>query len=73
MEGYWGMGQTVSSSQASRRLEGGTPGGGTGPRAGLRVGDRGVDARHPGLADRIEDNLSELLVKAEEILRENER
>src|SRR6202020_1117348 len=41
MEGYWGMGRTVSSSQAARRLEGGTPGG---ARAAASVGagaDRG--------------------------------
>ena len=31
MEGYWGMGKTVSSAASSRRLEAGTPGGGPGP------------------------------------------
>jgi cell division protease FtsH len=71
MEGYWGMGKTVSSASASRRLEGSTPGGGrsnTSP-----VGDRGSMPGVQRLADRIEDNLSALLVRAEEILRENER
>jgi len=71
MEGYWGMGKTVSSASASRRLEGSTPGGGrsnTSP-----VGDRGSMPGVQRLADRIEDNLSTLLVKAEQILRENER
>jgi cell division protease FtsH len=73
MEGYWGMGRTVSSSQAARRLEGGTPGG---SRAAASVGagaDRGSMPGIQKLADRIEDNLSALLVKAEAILRENER
>jgi hypothetical protein len=73
MEGYWGMGRTVSSSQAARRLEGGTPGG---TRAAASVGagaDRGSMPGIQKLADRIEDNLGALLVKAEAILRENER
>ena len=72
MEGYWGMGKTVSSSQASRRLEGGTPGGTRAAAAGAG-GDRGSMPGIQKLADRIEDNLSALLVRAEEILRENER
>jgi hypothetical protein len=71
MEGYWGMGKTVSSAASARRLEGGTPGG------GQRAAAPGTDAHGPNpfgrLADRIEDNLSLLLVKAEEILRDNER
>jgi hypothetical protein len=71
MEGYWGMGKTVSSSQASRRLEGGTPGGTR--AAAAPVGDRGSMPGIQKLADRIEDNLSELLVRTGEILRENER
>jgi cell division protease FtsH len=71
MEGYWGMGKTVSSAASSRRLEAGTPGG---PRSASVPGKSG-DAPSPfgRLADRIEDNLGLLLVKAEEILRENER
>jgi hypothetical protein len=77
MEGYWGMGRTVSSSQAARRLEGGTPGGtraAAGIGAGIGAGgDRGSMPGMQKLADRIEDNLSALLVRAEEILRENER
>jgi cell division protease FtsH len=51
MEGYWGMGKTVSSAASAGR-SGAAPG---------------------GLADRIEDNLGVLLVRAEEILRDNER
>ena len=72
MEGYWGMGKTVTSAASARRLEAGTPGGSNRAAAG-------TDGRGPApspfgrLADRIEDNLGLLLVKAEEILRENER
>ena len=73
MEGYWGMGKTVSSAASSRRLEAGTPGGGN--RAAAPAG--GGDAHGPSpfgrLADRIEDNLSVLLDQVEMILRENER
>jgi len=73
MEGYWGMGKTVSSAASSRRLEAGTPGG---PRAATAPG-AGADGHGPTpfgrLADRIEDNLGVLLTKVEEILRDNER
>jgi len=73
MEGYWGMGKTVSSAASSRRLEAGTPGG---PRAAAAPG-AGADGHGPTpfgrLADRIEDNLGVLLTKVEEILRDNER
>ena len=75
MEGYWGMGKTVSSSATARRLEGGTPGGAR-PNAAAQAGTGGDRGSMPGmqqLADRIEDNLARLLVRAEEILRENER
>jgi cell division protease FtsH len=73
MEGYWGMGKTVSSSAAARRLEAGTPGGGN--RAAATPGGPrgGGDSMLGRLADRIEDNLSVLLVQAEGILRDNER
>jgi cell division protease FtsH len=70
MEGYWGMGKTVSSSAVARRLEAGTPGGRS--QAGPGGGHDG-QAMLGKLADRIEENLSALLVKAEEILRGNER
>ena len=71
MEGYWGMGKTVSSAATARRLESGTPGG---ANRAAQPG-AGGDGHSPfgRLADRIEDNLSALLVRAEEILRENER
>ncbi|MGH2929574.1 MAG: AAA family ATPase, partial [Solirubrobacteraceae bacterium] len=76
MEGYWGMGKTVSSAASARRLEAGTPGGGVrgaspaGPGTGA---ERQVPSPLARLADRIEGNLGLLLVKAEEILRDNER
>ncbi len=72
MEGYWGMGKTVSSAAAARRLEAGTPGGGN-RAAAAPVGARGGDSMLGKLADRIEDNLAVLLVKAEGILRDNDR
>jgi ATP-dependent Zn protease len=74
MEGYWGMGKTVSSAATSRRLEAGTPGGGQ--RAG-HTPSPGGEPHGPSpfgrLADRIEDNLGLLLIRAEGILRDNER
>ncbi|HEX9041790.1 MAG TPA: AAA family ATPase [Trebonia sp.] len=73
MEGYWGMGKTVSSAATARRLEAGTPGGGNRPAAA----DASPNGHGPSplgrLADRIEDNLGALLLKAENLLRENER
>ena len=68
MEGYYGMGSTVSSLAAGQRMQIGAPGGhGKGSKE-----DSTAQARRL-LADRIEDNLSTLLGKAELILRENER
>jgi cell division protease FtsH len=68
MEGYYGMGSTVSSLAAGQRMQIGTPGG----RGKGSAEDSTAQARRL-LADRIEDNLSTLLTKADEILRENER
>src|SRR6516225_2619111 len=69
MEGFWGMGTTVSSYSTAKRLEVGSPGGGRG--GALKKGqDPEAQARH-ALADRIEDNLTSLLRRVEEILREN--
>ncbi len=69
MEGFWGMGNTVSSYSTSRRLEVGSPGGGRG--GALKKGqDPQGQARH-ALADRIEDNLNTLLSRVEEILKED--
>ena len=69
MEGFWGMGKTVSSYSTARRLEVGSPGGGRGGT--LKKGqDPEAEARR-ALADRIEDNLKTLLDRTEQILREN--
>jgi cell division protease FtsH len=68
MEGFFGMGQTVSSFATGQRLQMGTPGG---PGKGTNE-DPQAHARRM-LADRIEDNLSTLLTQAEGILRDNER
>jgi histone H3/H4 len=68
MEGYWGMGSTVSSYSTARRLEVGSPGGG---RGGPPKGENSEKVLRAALADRIEDQLGELLEKAEEILKEN--
>jgi ATP-dependent Zn protease len=67
MEGFWGMGSTVSSYSTAKRLEVGTPGG-----PGRKSHEPGVDPRL-ALADRIEDNLGTLLEKTAEILSENRR
>jgi cell division protease FtsH len=69
MEGFWGMGTTVSSYSTAKRLEVGSPGGGAGGR--LKKGqDTEGQARH-ALADRIEENLKDLLDRTEEIIRDN--
>ncbi len=69
MEGFWGMGTTVSSYSTAKRLEVGSPGGGRG--GALKKGqDPEAQARH-ALADRIEDKLTNLLDRTEQIIREN--
>ncbi|WP_232661396.1 AAA family ATPase [Pseudonocardia sp. TRM90224] len=68
MEGYWGMGSTISSYSTARRLEVGSPGGG---RGGPQKGESTESVLRRALADRIEDQLAELLGKAEAILTEN--
>ncbi|WP_214368376.1 AAA family ATPase [Pseudonocardia sp. H11422] len=68
MEGFWGMGSTVSSYSTARRLEVGSPGG----RGGAGKQSETPEAMlRKALADRIEDQLSELLERAEAILRDN--
>ena len=67
MEGHWGMGSTISSHASNRRFEVGAPGGG---KAGKGKDDGNKELRR-ALADRIEDNLSGLLAKAEMVLRDN--
>jgi cell division protease FtsH len=67
MEGYWGMGSTVSSYNTARRMEVGSPGGGRGPGKG----ESPETVIRQALADRIEDHLAELLERAAAILAEN--
>lgn len=67
MEGFFGMGQTVSSVSSAQRLQVGMPGG----RGKGTEEDAETKARRL-LADRIEDNLSTMLERVEEILRDNE-
>ena len=62
MEGHWGMGSTVSSHASNRRFEVGTPGG-----QGKGAENSAKELRR-ALADRIEDNLSTLLKKSEDLL-----
>ncbi|MGI9604504.1 MAG: AAA family ATPase [Acidimicrobiales bacterium] len=67
MEGFWGMGSTVASHSASKRLE---IGGGGGPKPG--GGDeKEVDPTAGPLGQRVEGNLARLLDQAEELLKEN--
>jgi cell division protease FtsH len=68
MEGYWGMGATVSSYSTARRLEVGSPGGG---RGGPQKGENTEAVLRKALADRIEDHLAGLLERAQDILRDN--
>ncbi len=69
MEGFWGMGSTVSSYSTAKRLEVGSPGGGIGGRK-KKGQDPEADVRR-ALADRIEDSLNGLLVQVEEIIAQN--
>ena len=69
MEGFWGMGTTVSSYSTAKRLEVGSPGGGRG--GALKKGQDPEAAVRHALADRIEDQLTTLLDRTELILREN--
>ncbi len=64
MEGHWGMGSTISSHASNRRYEVGAPGGNKGK-------DDGRKDLRMALGERIEKNLTSLLARAEEILKEN--
>ncbi len=66
MEGHWGMGSTISSHASNRRFEVGAPGGGKGP-------DQNDRELRRDLSDRIEDNLNQLLEKAELLLKQNKK
>jgi ATP-dependent Zn protease len=70
MEGFWGMGSTVSSYSTAKRLEVGAPGGGRGGT--LKKGHDAEAEVRRALADRIEDKLAVLLTRTEEILREDQ-
>jgi ATP-dependent Zn protease len=67
MEGFWGMGSTVSSYSTAQRLQVGSPGGG----AARREGEKPEAMLRRALADRIEDKLGDLLVRADALLAEN--
>jgi cell division protease FtsH len=67
MEGFWGMGSTVSSYSTAQRLQVGSPGGGP----GKREGEKPEAMIRRALADRIEDKLGDLLARAAAILAEN--
>ncbi len=69
MEGFWGMGSTVSSYSTAKRLEVGSPGGGAGGRK-KKGQDPEADVRR-ALADRIEDSLNGLLGRVQDIIAEN--
>jgi cell division protease FtsH len=66
MEGFWGMGSTVSSYSTARKLEVGAPGG----RSGKKHEDPEAMLRR-ALADRIEDKLADMLDRVESLLKEN--
>jgi hypothetical protein len=66
MEGVWGMGSTVSSYAASSRIGVGTPG-------GAGKGEKTEVSARRQLADRIEDNLGEMLERTATLLKENRR
>ena len=69
MEGFWGMGSTVSSYSTAKRLEVGSPGGGQGGRK--KKGQDPEAEMRRALADRIEDNLTGLLQRVEDIIHGN--
>jgi cell division protease FtsH len=69
MEGFWGMGSTVSSYSTAKRLEVGSPGGGAGGRK--KKGQDPEAEMRRALADRIEDSLGSLLQKVEDLLVEH--
>jgi ATP-dependent Zn protease len=70
MEGYFGMGSTISSLPASTQMQVGAPGGSG--RGQAQREDASEQARR-ALADRVEDNLTRLLERAERVLGENRR
>jgi cell division protease FtsH len=71
MEGFWGMGSTVSSYSTAKRLEVGAPGGGQGGKR--QKGQNPELEAKTQLADRIEVNLARLLEEARQVLLQNRR
>ncbi|MFI0444995.1 AAA family ATPase [Actinomadura sp. 6N118] len=65
MEGYWGMGSTISSHAISNQLGMGTPG------AGGKGAKEAEKEMRRALADRIEDQLTALLKQVERMLEED--
>ena len=68
MEGYWGMGSTVTSHGVTQKV--GIGGGGR-PGKGDGKGKNEADLLHGGLGERIEDKLEELLQRVEDLLKVN--
>jgi hypothetical protein len=66
MEGIWGMGSTVSSYATSSSIGLGAPG-------GAGKGEKTELTARRALADRIEDNLGEMLTRTAAILEDNRR
>jgi hypothetical protein len=69
MEGHWGMGSTISSHASNRRFEVGAPGGGKGGQGP----EENTRELRRALADRIEDNLKQLLERVEKLLQQNRK
>ncbi len=70
MEGYWGMGSTVTSHGVTHKVgigAGGRPGKGDGKGGKLTE----ADLLNGGLGERIEEKLEELLQRAEDLLKAN--
>ncbi len=66
MEGYWGMGQTISSHGVTHRV--GVGGGG---RPGKPEEEKERDLLKAGLGSRIEEKLQALFVRTEQLVAEN--
>ncbi|MEA2900275.1 MAG: cell division protease FtsH [Actinomycetota bacterium] len=69
MEGYWGMGSTVTSHGITQKV--GIGGGGRPGKADGKGAKNEADLLHGGLGERIEGKLEELLLRAEDLLKAN--
>ncbi|MEA2685481.1 MAG: cell division protease FtsH, partial [Actinomycetota bacterium] len=69
MEGYWGMGSTVTSHGITQKV--GIGGGGRPGKADGKGAKNEADLLHGGLGERIEGKLEELLQRAEDLLKAN--